>query len=94
MIVYTPAVRFGQKPGKAMRAVEHILRSLAAVLIVAAIVALSLWGLSAFTPGGKATDQPLPEDEADSFAILPAQHFLGAEVSTSRGGPALWSRGK
>ena len=93
MIVYTPAVRFGQKPGKAMRAVEHILRSLAAVLTIVAIVALSLWGLSAFTPEEKAA-QPFPEDKADSFAILPAQHFLGAEVSTSRGGPALWSRGK
>ena len=73
---------------------ERILKSLAVVLIVAAIVALSLWGLSAWTSGGKATDQPLPEDEADSFAILPAQHFLGSEISTGRGGPPLWSWGK
>jgi len=76
------------------RAMERIPKSLAIVLIVAAIVALSLWGLSAFTPGGKATDQPLPEDETDNFAVLPAQHFLGSEISTSRGGPALWSWGK
>jgi hypothetical protein len=65
-MLYTPAVRFGQEPGKAMRAGERILKSLVVVLIVAVIVALSLWGLSAFTPGGKATDQPLPEDEADN----------------------------
>jgi Na+-transporting methylmalonyl-CoA/oxaloacetate decarboxylase gamma subunit len=70
---------------------NRIPKGLAVVLIVVAIVALSLWGLSAFTPGGKATDQPLPEDEADNFAILPAQHFLGSEISTSRGHPPLWS---
>jgi len=73
---------------------KRILKSLAVVLIVAVIAALSLWGLSALTPGGKATDQPPPEDEADNFAILPAQHFLGSEISTSRGGPPLWSWGK
>jgi Na+-transporting methylmalonyl-CoA/oxaloacetate decarboxylase gamma subunit len=72
---------------------ERIPKGLAIVLIIVAIVALSLWGLSAFTPEEKAA-QPLPEDEADNFAILPAQHFLGAEISTSRGGPALWSQGK
>jgi len=77
-----------------MSAMERIPKSLLVVLIVAVIVALSLWGLSAFTPGGKAIDQTLPEDEVDSFAILPAQHFLGSEISTGRGGPALWSWGK
>jgi len=77
-----------------MSAVERILKSLVVVLIVAAIVALSLWGLSAFAPGGKATDRLLPEDEADNFAVLPAEHFLGSEISTSRGGPALWSWGR
>jgi len=77
-----------------MQAMERILKSLVVFLIVAAIVALSLWGLSAWTPGGRAMDQKLPEDEADNFAVLPAQHFLGSEISTSRGGPALWSWGK
>jgi hypothetical protein len=84
----------GRSQEKLMRAVNRILKGLAVILIVAAIVTLSLWGLSAFTPGGRATDQTLPEDEAYNFALLPAQHYLGSEISTSRGGPALWSWGK
>jgi len=76
-------------------AMSCVLKSLMVILIITmVIVGLSLWGLSAWTPGGKAADQTLPEDEADSFAILPAQHFLGSEISTGRGSPAIWSWGK